>query len=157
DDGTPHCNTDCTDNDSDGYCAPVACDDSVATGASCNVSCGTFYADADGDGYGDAGGSVVACVAPVGYAADDTDCEDSNANCNADGTDADGDGFCATVDCDDSAATGATCNVGCGTFYADADGDGYGDAGASIVTCSQPVGYVADDTDCDDTNPNCNT
>ncbi|MFI5171492.1 MAG: MopE-related protein [Chitinophagales bacterium] len=38
-------------------------------------------------------------------------------------------------------------------YYADTDGDSYGDAGASLPSCSgTPVGYVLDATDCDDTN-----
>ncbi|MBK9636630.1 MAG: putative metal-binding motif-containing protein [Bacteroidetes bacterium] len=44
------------------------------------------------------------------------------------------------------------------TYYADVDGDTYGNAGSSILSCeaAAPVGYSADATDCDDTNPSIN-
>jgi len=44
------------------------------------------------------------------------------------------------------------------TFYADKDGDGYGDPEEFIIVCFPipPEGYVEDNTDCDDTNPEVN-
>lgn len=39
----------------------------------------TYYKDADRDGYGDAGDSVVAYAAPDRYVSNDSDCNDSNA------------------------------------------------------------------------------
>ncbi|MDP4818286.1 MAG: HYR domain-containing protein, partial [Flavobacteriales bacterium] len=41
-------------------------------------------------------------------------------------------------------------------WYVDADGDNYGVAGASVVACSQPAGYAANTTDCNDANVNVN-
>jgi hypothetical protein len=96
----------------------------------------TYYADVDGDTYGNAGSSILSCEvsAPVGYSADATDCDDNNPsvnpgateicnsiddNCNGltdEGFDADNDGFTSCGgDCNDNDNTvypGATevCN-----------------------------------------------
>lgn len=83
----------------------------------------TYYADADGDGYGDAATSQSACSAPAGYVSDNTDCDDTN----------------------EEEFPGAV-------WYADTDNDGLGDNGSSQVSCTQPAGFVSDSTDCDDTN-----
>jgi hypothetical protein len=149
------------DVDSDGYTSNVDCDDynaAVNTGAievcneiddDCdgNIDEGvqsTFYADADGDSYGDAAASILACSAPAGYVTDATDCNDANGSVNPGATE-----VCNGIDdnCDGNADEGLTFD----TWYADADGDSYGDAGSSVSTCDgAPAGYVADATDCND-------
>jgi hypothetical protein len=109
----------------------------------------TWTIDYDGDGYGDASGrfTATACEAPSGYVEDATDCDDTDADvfpsadetCNEIDDDCDGD-----VDEDDA--------LDASTWYEDADGDTYGNASSTDVSCTEPRGYVSDDTDCDDTD-----
>ncbi len=40
----------------------------------------TFYADSDGDGYGNPNISQIGCIRPVGYVLNNTDCNDNNAS-----------------------------------------------------------------------------
>src|SRR5205814_3353013 len=46
-----------------------------------------FYVDADGDGYGNATASTLACTAPAGYIADGTDCNDGDATIHPNASD----------------------------------------------------------------------
>lgn len=42
------------------------------------------------------------------------------------------------------------------TWFADTDNDTYGDPNNFIISCSQPVGFVSNNDDCDDTDANIN-
>ncbi|MFH1467357.1 MAG: MopE-related protein [Pseudomonadota bacterium] len=128
------------DNDCDG---DVDDDDAGVAGQS------TWYADADADGYGEAATSAVSCFVPTGYVAGDTDCDDAAAAINPAATE-----VCDTVDndCDGDVDDDDAGVVGQTTWYADADADGYGDAASTSTNCYVPTGYVAGDTDCDDTD-----
>ena len=106
----------------------------------------TFYADADGDGFG-AGAPVLNCGG-AGFVAVDGDCDDGNIAVNPAATE-----VCNGID--DDCDTGIDEGVQL-TFYADVDGDGFGDPAAPTLACSQPSGFVVDNTDCDDTNMNVN-
>jgi len=153
------------DIDGDGYAEEDDCDDLVATvnpGAvevcdeidnNCNGEIDegagrTYYLDGDGDGYGLTDQSVGGCEPPEGYAADDGDCDDAEPLANP-GNLTDG---CDDIDndCDDNVDEDAVF----GTYYGDSDGDGYGLATDTLTACQETSGYVADPTDCDDTNAN---
>ena len=104
----------------------------------------TFWADEDGDGFGDASRLVEACEAPEGFVDDDTDCDDASAAAypgaaeTCDGLDQDCDGVA-----DDDATDAAT-------WYLDRDGDGYGLEETTTEACEQPSGWTGVTGDCDD-------
>ncbi len=102
-----------------------------------------YYVDADNDGFG-AGAATSSCAPIAGSVLVDGDCDDNNAAVNPAATE-----VCNSIDddCDGSTDEGVLL-----TFYADADADSYGNAAVSTQACSAPVGYVADNTDCDDNN-----
>ena len=106
-----------------------------------------WYADADGDGFGDVNASTEACDAPSGHVQDATDCDDSDAEVSPDGTE-----VCNGLDDDCDGETdprGLPDGTG---VYRDADGDGYGDPDAPTTVCQDTDGYVSDSSDCDDSD-----
>ena len=103
----------------------------------------THYLDNDGDGYGDANSSKeTSNKNEVGYVSDNTDCNDnlfssdnSTCDCGSNGT-----LNTSTYKCDYK-------------HYKDGDGDGFGDPNNYKVTNHESeIGYVFDNTDCDDTD-----
>ncbi len=141
--------TDCDDGDAsvnpdaDELCDGVDndCDGSVDVGA---VDASTWYADGDGDGFGDAGSTVDACTAPTGYVSDDTDCDDGDAGINPGATDLPGDGI-------DQDCTGADATA------TDADGDGYDgvDHGGSDCDDADPTVHPGATELCDGADNDC--
>jgi hypothetical protein len=124
-------------------------DDSLATDAL------LWYADDDGDGWGDENWEVAACEQPSGHVADPGDCDDVDPVVNPDASEV-CDAFDVDEDCDggadddDASATGQT------DWYVDADGDSFGDTALSSSACDAPVGTVAVDGDCDDADASAN-
>lgn len=108
----------------------------------------TYYADSDGDSFGDPTSTVAGCTAPPGYVANNADCDDANAFINPSVIE-----ICNEIDddCDAIIDDGVQTQ-----YYVDLDGDGFGNELSSIMACSLPVGYVIDHTDCDDANLNIN-
>ena len=119
------------------------CDGTVDDGA---TDATTYYADGDGDSFGDAASATAECSQPSGYVTDATDCDDAQVASFpgnpelCDGRDNDCDG---TVDDDAGDVV---------TYWADGDSDGYGDGDAPLDACDLPVGYAETAGDCDDTD-----
>ena len=111
------------------------------------VDAPVWFSDTDSDGFGDPESPKAACQAPSGHVADDTDCDDTEADHNPDADETcDGDDDDCDGNIDESDAVDAA------TWYADSDGDGFGDATSTNTACAEPSGYTAIDTDCDDTD-----
>jgi hypothetical protein len=106
---------------------------------------GTWYGDADGDGYGDASAPLTGCTQPAGSSANADDCDDADAAINPGETEA-----CNGYDDDCDGQIDEPGSTGGGTWYTDADGDSFGDPNAPQSDCTQPAGTVADNTDCND-------
>jgi hypothetical protein len=139
--GTEVC--DLIDNDCDGQL------DDADPGV--NTAAGTlYYRDADGDGFGSATTTVRACQKPAGYADSSTDCNDALDTVHPSALE-----VCDQIDNDcDALIDGADSSVDLSTahsYYRDADNDTFG-AGAAMVACTAPTGYVAAAGDCNDTD-----
>jgi len=106
---------------------------------------GLWFSDLDGDGFGDPASVVAACQGPPGLLSDSSDCDDSNGQIHPLGTET-----CDGVDQDCNGLVDDWANDEA-TWYADTDLDGFGDLNATTDACTQPPGFTADNTDCDDT------
>jgi len=156
DSGTPES----MDADGDGVALPEDCDDSnasvfpgaeeVCNGRDDNCNAQTdegvltaFYADNDGDGWGNEALMTEACEPPEGSVAVAGDCDDTDPTVHPEAVD-----VCNELDDD---CDGETDEDGGETVYADGDGDGYGDSD-TVETGCPGSGWVTLDGDCDDTD-----
>ncbi len=136
-DATEVCDANGVDEDCNGQAND---DDPNATGG------GTYYADTDGDGYGDAGNSTSACTQPNGYVTEPVDCNDNDVLSYPGGVEiCDGNDNDCNGQIDDNVAEPTT-------WYQDFDGDGYGNSAEELASCDMPTGYVDNFLDCNDNN-----
>jgi hypothetical protein len=143
--------SDCDDSDSSvspsatEFCDDVDNDCDGTTDEDDASDATTWYVDGDGDGYGDSSTTYEACEVPSGYADNTDDCDDSDADVSPAA-----DEYCDSVDNDCDGTVDEDDALDVSTWYADSDADTYGDPSTSTIDCDQPGGYVADDSDCDD-------
>ena len=104
-----------------------------------------YYADTDGDGFGDISFDTLACEIPLGYALDSTDCNDLNPEIHPTLTD-----ICNAIDDNCNGLTDEDATFV--TYFADIDGDTFGDILNDSTACNELIGYVLDNSDCNDTN-----
>ena len=150
------------DGDGDGYTLQEDCDDGNSTifpgadeicdgidnncdGQVDEEATTTFYADSDGDGFGNPDIVTDACSVPDGFVNNGSDCDDSSADSYpsaeeiCDGSD---------NDCDNEIDEDLD-----QIFYVDEDGDGFGDANQEVFGCIADMGLSTIAGDCDDTDP----
>ncbi len=137
--------TDCDDSDPTSYpgAAEVCdgldndCDDVVDDDELLD-----WYADADGDGFGEPESVIRSCTPVEGAVLNDSDCDDS-----------DEDAYPGALErCDelDNDCDGEVDEEVGATWYEDKDDDGYGLPDRTTVACAEPVGYAPLPGDCDD-------
>ena len=104
----------------------------------------TYYADVDGDGFGDPAVETVACDTPAGYVDNYTDCDPSDDTVYP--------GAPETCDDQDNDCDGAVDDspVDAPTWFIDEDDDGYGTSALTMTDCTPDEGFVASSDDCDD-------
>ena len=108
--------------------------------------------DSDLDGFGDAtvgAVTVASCVPVQGYARLATDCDDNDASISPNAQE-----ICDGIDQNCSGVVDEGVQI---SWYVDVDGDGHGAnpqvmAGIEACADANPVGYVLQSDDCDDTN-----
>jgi len=127
------------------YTLKVYCGSSFSASNTVHVSTVpilVYYADTDGDGYGDRDSTESACQPSAGFVIDSTDCNDQSSAVYPGNTE-----ICNYIDDDCDAVTdeGLLLN-----FYRDNDGDGFGESLQDTAVCTAPSGYVSVSGDCDD-------
>lgn len=140
--------TDCDDANANAYpgaderCnqADDDCDGELDEGEA--IDAPSWYQDADEDGYGNPNAESISCEAPTGYVSSNEDCDDSDGSVHP--------GVRDTCDGADTDCNGEIDDL---YWWIDEDGDGYGSDNFSALSCDQPSGYVDNDRDCDDGDP----
>ena len=143
--------TDCDDTrasiypDASEYCNDLDddCDGNIDDNA---IDALYWFSDYDNDNYGDPNSGLYQCDQPFDHILDNSDCDDNDDEINPLAIE-----VCNSFDddCDGNIDNNATDAI---TYYLDSDLDGFGDPMQVLASCQAPIGYVLDDTDCDDSD-----
>jgi len=143
---------DCNDNSSSAFPGAIelcnALDDNCNNQIDDGLVVQTYFADSDGDAFGNPLAPLNACVQPTGYVIDNTDCNDNVSFVNPNGTE-----VCNSLDDNCNGLIDEGIQI---LFYADQDNDGFGGSSPTILACSAPAGYSDNSNDCNDSNSNIN-
>ena len=103
-----------------------------------------WYADIDGDGFGDPNNITSSCTNPDEYVSNSDDCDDASSSIRPGGTE-----VCngADDDCNSIVDDNAVDSL---PWYLDADGDGFGNPNIEVMACEAPLNHRANSADCDD-------
>jgi FG-GAP-like repeat/Putative metal-binding motif/Secretion system C-terminal sorting domain len=180
------CNYDLTAGIDDGSCVYPSAEicnglDDNCDGEIDEFVTNTYYADNDGDGFGNVDNFILSCDLPFGYVDNTEDCDDGGFTYN----DVDGDGFgvgapeaCGSsyenTDCDDFNVmvfptqleecnqTDDNCDgeidegLPLTDYYFDSDLDGFGGDFFDALCLDPGIGFISQGGDCDDFEPTAN-
>lgn len=129
--------------------APETCngeDDDCDSFIDESTGIGTWYTDADGDGFGDPEAPVEACEGTGGLVLNNRDCDDGS-----DAIQPGADEVCDGVDNNCNGRTDENEAIDANRWFNDRDGDGYGVVSSSVLSCDAPAGsWSMEGGDCDD-------
>ena len=106
-----------------------------------------WFRDSDSDGFGDPRQPSYAAGQPLGYVANDLDCDDSNSEINPSAKEVHDD---YDNDCDGENNEGLT------EWFVDNDNDGYGEDSTPSWSEAPIMGFVSNNDDCDDSSSRIN-
>jgi len=107
-----------------------------------------YFPDFDSDDFGDNSANGIFSASPInGMLNNNSDCNDLDETINPNAVE-----ICDDIDNDCNGLIDD--NLIYTTYFLDNDSDGFGDPNQSLLSCIQPMGYVTDNSDCNDSDPN---
>ena len=108
---------------------------------------GLWYADQDGDGFGDSENLIAGCQPDSSWVEDNTDCDDSDSEIHPSAEE-----FCDGVDNNCDGEIDEDSAIDALMWYQDADQDGFGNPDEIHYSCELVAGYIDNSDDCNDFN-----